>query len=172
VTRTGLGALLLLLAASTAPSTIARDNLILPGQRIGPWALSMTVAQFVKTAGSRIDPRHQLETDLLGPFDDHCSADVCALYRGKDALVVLKVTEIGRYSRTNRQVGVGSRRSDVVSAYGHPTATTELGDDFAGGFTRLIYDDAGIAFRVNTITETVASISIFRPGAARSIWRL
>jgi hypothetical protein len=169
--RTALLALLLVLAASTVPSTIARDNLVVPGQRIGPWMLGITLSQFVGTAGKPIDPRHQLETDLLGTFGDYCSVDVCGLYRVEKSLAVLKVTEIGRFSRTGKGVGVGSRQTEVLAAYGRPTGMTVLGDDFAGGFTRLIYDEIGISFRLNAITETVTSISIFRPGTAAGIWR-
>jgi hypothetical protein len=162
--------LLLVLAASTVPATVARDNLIIPGQRIGPWTLAMTVGQFVNTAGNPTDPRHQVETDLVGTFGNYCSAAVCALYRGKDTLAILKVAEINKFSRTDKGVGVGSPQADVLAAYGRPTATTLLGDDFAG-FTRLVYDDIGITFRLNAVTETVISISIFRPGTARDTWR-
>jgi hypothetical protein len=172
MTRTALFAFLVVLAASTVPSTIARDNLVIPGQRIGPWTLGMTVRQFVSTAGKPIDARHMVETDLVGTFGDYCSADICGLYRVNDALAILKVAEISRFSRTGKGVGVGSRHGEVLAAYGRPTRTTLLGDDFAGGFTRLVYDDIGISFRLNAITETVTSISIFRAGTAGGIWRL
>jgi hypothetical protein len=169
--RTVLLVLLVVLTASTTPSTTARDNLIIPGQRVGPWTLAMTVDQFAKSAGRQINPRHQTETDQLGTLGDYCSADLCAFYRVKSAIAILKVAEIGRFSKTGKGIGVGSRQPDVLAAYGRPTMTTVLGDDFAGGFTRLIYDDIGIAFRVNAITETVVSVSIFHPGTARGVWQ-
>jgi hypothetical protein len=54
MTRTALLTLLLVLTALTTPSTTARDSLIIPGQRIGPWTLTMTVGQFAKSAGRQI----------------------------------------------------------------------------------------------------------------------
>jgi len=164
---------LLVLAASSAPaptsSKVPADNLIVPGHRIGRWTLDMTVDQFARATGQQPDNRHQHELDLRVPLADYCTTEICAFYRTKGTIAYLRVSHIGRASRTEKGVGIGSPLSAILETYGPPTATTRLGDESAG-YIRVIYDRIGLSFRVNLITETTISISVFRPGSAASVW--
>lgn len=170
-----LAVLLVFLPASTVPSKSPDASLIVPGQRIGPWTLDMTFTHLERLVGP---PREKgwslIEFDQVVSLRVYSWADAEAYFLGnflgKSRPLHLRVSQITQFSRTANGVGIGSPLSAVMAAYGRPTAMTRLGDDFAG-FTRLIYDDIGLALRVNTITETVVAISVFRPGTARSIWR-
>jgi hypothetical protein len=162
--------LLLALIPAGTFSKVPDDGLLVPGRRIGRWSLDMTVHAFIKGVGPS-NVYHRPETlDLAAAYDFHCTAEICAFYRTPTELAFLQVSHIGRFARTERGPGVGSALPEVLAAYGRPTATTQVGDSF-GGFTRLIYDQMGVAFRGNLITQTVVSVSIFRPGTARAIWR-
>ncbi|MGH2454585.1 MAG: hypothetical protein ACRDF5_12665 [bacterium] len=166
-----LAVLLVFLPASTVPSKSPDASLIVPGQRIGPWTLDMTFNQLERLVGP---PREKgwslIEFDQVVPFQVYSWTDAEAYFLGKSRLVHLRVSQITRFSRTAKGIGIASPLSAVLAAYGRPTAMTRLGDDFAG-LTRVIYDNIGLALRVNTITETVVAISVFRPGTAHSIWR-
>jgi hypothetical protein len=64
------------------------------------------------------------------------------------------------------RVALIAGEEEVTEAYGRPTAVTQINI----GLRRLTYDDIGLAFRV--AQGTVFSIAVFRPGSARTIWRL
>ncbi len=156
-----LAMLFLVLAPSATTSTTPSDNLIVPGQRIGPWMLSMNIDQFARTLGQTKNAKPKLEIDLVVPVNGLCGTEICAYYRVKERIISLRVSYISGFSNTGRGVGVGSHLSKVLAAYGRPTAMTRIGDDFAG-YTRVIYDDIGLTLRVNSVTETVTSIGVFR----------
>lgn len=162
--------LLLALIPAGTFSKVPDDNLMVPGRRIGPWSLEMTVREFVRNVGPSNVHHHPETLDLVAAYDFHCTDEICAFYRGSSELAFLQVSYIGMFARTERGPGVGSTLPEVLAAYGRPTATTQVGDSF-GGFTRLIYDQMGVAFRGNLVTQTVVSVSIFRPGTASTIWK-
>jgi len=162
--------LLLALVPSGTLSKVPADNVILPGRSVGRWSLEMTLDQFVRSAGPANAREFHEILDLRRTFDFHCTTEICAFYRSHGELAFLHISHIGTASRTDRGPGMGSPMAEVLAAYGRPDAITRTGDDF-GGYIRLIYDRIGIAFRLNLVTETVVSISIYRPGRASSIWR-
>jgi hypothetical protein len=63
---------------------------------------------------------------------------------------------------------VQSKRSDILKAYGRPTAVTKSAS--VGIFT-LVYDGLGIAFQVLDPSGTIRFIDVFRPGSGKSIWK-
>lgn len=168
--RAVLLVLFLALAPSTTTSKTPSDNLIVPGQRIGPWTLEMNVDQFARTVGRTKISKPKMEIDLAVPVNGYCGVEICAYYRVKEKIISLRVSHISGFSNTGKGVGVGSPLSKVLAAYGRPTAKTRFGDDYAG-YARVIYDDIGLTLRANSVTETVISIGVFRPGTARSIWQ-
>jgi hypothetical protein len=166
-----LACLILAVAVLPSPtsSKIPNDNLIVPGHRIGRWTLEMTVDQFARTTGKPPDERSHHEIDFRSQLRQYCATEICAFYRAEETITFLRVTHITGSSKTERGVGIGSPLAAIMEAYGRPTAMTRLGDE-SGGFIRLIFDRIGLSFRVNLVTETTISISVFRPGHAATIW--
>lgn len=161
--------LFLLLPALTGPASRPTANLIVPGERIGPWSLGITVPQLRRLFGPSSPSCRGWEVDQIGALGEYCPAEVYIFHRGNRP-VHIRVGQITPFSHTAEGIGIGSSLATVLATYGRPTGTSRIGDDF-GGYRRLVYDGMGLALRVNLVTETVVAISVFKPGTARSIWQ-
>jgi hypothetical protein len=164
--------LLLLLLAPSVTSGAQDDKLIVPGQRIGKWTLEMTVALLEKMNGPAAQVKHSAGNPGESPYPHTLFlwkrfGLQASSFDGK-SLTQLAVSDIPYHTRQG--VGIGSPLAKVLAAYGRPTAQTLIGDDFAG-LIAVIYDNVGLALSANAVTETVIRISVFRSGAARSIWQ-
>lgn len=162
---------LVLLLLAPVTSGAPDENLIVPGQRIGRWTLTTTVAALETMNGraGRYQFRAGTPVDVRSAYTlfEWKRLGLGALTFDGKTIGLLTVSSIP-YD-TGKGVGVGAPLSSVLAAYGRPTARTLIGDDLAG-FVRVIYDDIGLTLRVNSVTETVTQLGVFRPGAASSIW--
>ncbi len=174
----GLITLLLLLGTSPVASQVRDDRLIVPGVRVGKWTLSMTIDDLLRmngpatrmlfTAGNAQATDAVFDYTVLGWWDRLPLG--AATYDQKTvAFLTLWVYSPGSFSyKTDRGVGFGTTRSQVLKTYGGPTAETSPLQRL--GQTRLIYDRMGIAFLCDG--ENVWTIDVFRPGTASRHWHL
>jgi hypothetical protein len=166
----------LLLLAPAAGSTAPGDYLIVPGQRIGKWTLQMTIADLVRVNGAA----DLIQTNSAGEEGNLDAPSNSYLYiwnsLGLGAQTVDKKTVIGLVAgvslspppyQTAQGINLlANTRDDVVKAYGKPVVLKGASNPAFD----LIYDKSGIAFRVMGGGE-IRSIEIFRPGAAKSLWK-
>ena len=145
-TVTLLSVVVLLLLAPSAASQIPDDNLIVPGQRIGKWRLEMTIRDLVQMNG----PATLIETlavsDIVPPLPRRYVWEplgFAAITRDSQRAEFLLVDN--ERFKTEKNVGPGSTRASVQSAYGTPTAETRV----RPGRTRMIYDAIGFAANVD-----------------------
>jgi hypothetical protein len=166
----------LLLAAtpSTAQPSV-HDRLIVPGERIGPWRLPLTLNRLLAMNGPRqgaqggADVILLVDGDLAGTFWVHRwdHLHLRAVTPGRRAVEpVFNLFIFGKEYRTAEGIGPGASRAAVEAAYGSPTAVTVP----APRFTNLIYDRLGLAVRLDQ-QGTAVAVLIFRPGTARQRWK-
>jgi len=163
--------LVLLLFASPVVSQVPDDKLIVPGQRIGRFALTMSVADVTGILG----PSTNLSP---GRFGDQALQNDLTLYIWD----VVPLVVIARDERAPVSIGI-RRSSDYQTAQGLKyLAQPEAVRDALGAPTRevqwgartqqraLIYDGLGIAF-LTADEGIVGSILVFRPQSANRIWK-
>jgi hypothetical protein len=172
--------LLVPLGASQAASQVASDKVIVPGVRIGKWALQMTIDDLLRANGFA---RRTLFMGGVAPVADHVRdftlfgwvrnpvAAATADQKNVDALMVgltgvLGHDVAGPQYETNKGIGFRATRPQVLKAYGKPTAETAP----QAGEVRLIYDEIGIAFRFD-VGGRMRTIDIFPPRRAKSLWK-
>jgi hypothetical protein len=165
-TVVALGVLVLLLGAPPAMSQVPDDRLIVPGQRIGKWTLSMTLGDFKQMHGSPSAPRRLSEfypdiatDELWTHIWENLGINVITLGRDSPQILTI-VARIADY-RTERGISVGSTGEAVEAAYGRPTAVT------GGGVS--VYDEIGLAVRLTAGVTTFTIV--FWPGNAKAIWK-
>ena len=162
---TVLSVVVLLLLAPPAVSQIPDDNLVVPGQRIGKWRLEMTIRELVQMNGPATLIEILTTQDGVPPLPRRHVWDppgFAAITRDGQRVEFLLIGD-ARF-KTEKNVGPGSTRAAVQSAYGTPTAETPV----RPGRTRMIYDSIG--FAVNVDGDPVVGVNVFRPGTGRSNW--
>lgn len=177
--RFALAALLLL--SSFANAQVFNDKHIVPGQRIGPWTIEMTIGDLNRING----PKQAIGTrpgeteflpgqqDLVKPLWvhrwDHVGLRVLTVERGDQQVVGLTIFDAGY--KTAAGIGIGSTREQVIAAFGPPTAVTDPNPNQQ----HLVYDKLGVTFRVwrnrPPQEQTVVLINVFRAGTARERWK-
>ncbi len=166
--------LLLLVLAASGNSQVPDDKLIVPGVRIGKWTLAMTVDDLARMNGGpgiRI-PLMAGETDnadlardvirLLWETVYAATVDEKTVYH----LAITRLNQGADSYETAKGISFKSTRAQVLEAYGEPTAETKP----SAGEIRLIYDKIGIWFRFDPGAR-MRSLSVFRPGTAKDIWK-
>jgi hypothetical protein len=161
---------LLLLLVAPAASQVPDDQLVVPGVRIGKWTIEMTIANLTQMNGR---PATTIETlvvaDIVPPAPQRyywSLLDFYAITRDGQRVEFLLV-DSERF-KTEKNVGPGSTRASVLSAYGTPTAETVI----RPGRTRMIYDAIGFTAIVDgdQVSGLTAGVNVFRPGTGKSIW--
>jgi hypothetical protein len=160
---------LLLLLVSPVASQVPDDKLIVPGQRIGRWTLTMTIADLTQMNGA---------TNQVGPGAGQDLARENLVHRW-DRLGFVAVTSksdpqrpealvaISDEFKTEKGIGVNSRREAVEAAYLRPTAETAV----TAAIRRLFYDEIGLGVRTLVSVGLVESVFVFRPGTAKQLWK-
>ncbi len=155
---------MLFLAASPAASQVPDDALIMPGLRIGRWTLEMTLDDLVRVngQGGAVALSHPA---YAGGFTvvSWPTGPLAAFTKDRRRIEALSV-EAGAF-RTDKGVGIGSSRSNVVAAYGNSTATVAINPTT----TVLVYEEIGASFGVEN--DRVNRIWIFRARTGGGIWR-
>ncbi|HEU4798516.1 MAG TPA: hypothetical protein VFT63_06275, partial [bacterium] len=153
---------LLLLAGPAAPQ-IPVDKLIVPGQRVGKWTLEMTIIDLVRMNGpATIDSSGGL--DHITPVPRRYRwGTLYASTRDGQRVEFFLIFDDATF-KTEKNIGGGSNRTSVQSAYGTPTAETKV----SSVRTRMIYDVLGFAALIES--DQVVGVNVFRPGTGKSIW--
>lgn len=162
--------LLILFSVSTTLAQVPDDKLIVPGQRIGKWTLMMTIAELTQINGppNRVGPAVGPQDvareflvhywDRLGFFAATSTTDtqrVEALFTTSDEF------------KTEKGIGVNSRREAVEAAYGGPTAETRP----SRNAVRLTYDEIGLMVAILESVALTIEVAIFRSGTGRQLFR-
>jgi len=152
---------------STAP-----DRQIVPGERIGEWALDMTIPRIDDVISGSPARSSGIADPRPGP--DFRAGFVNVLWPGRflgagtndtaSGKVVCLITWSPAF-QTQEGVHPGGGEQEVANIYGSPSARTIAGPETS----RLIYNRIGIAFVLKK--AAVQQIYIFRPGEANVIWR-
>ncbi len=147
-------ALVVLLAAGAARAAPRGRTLIVPGRAVGPVVLGMTPQQVVRELGPPV-----------GPARAHAGAKLSWPGRGitvrldREGRVDAVFVESPEY-RTAGGVGVGSRREEVVAAFGPASHAQEDGTTLI-----LAYPALGISFAIRKDRQDrVELVMVYRPG--------
>ena len=144
--RLALAAALLALL-SIAASAQSNDNLIVPGQRIGPTYIGMTLAQLYKALGK---PNRTLNMgeDIYYYYD--------SLMAETDGQTVWGLITSSKNFRTEKGLGVGAQDLEVRALMGNPTCANASGEK-----TQLVY--GAMAFLINQDGSVVEILVRRRP---------
>ena len=157
------------------------DKMIVPGERIGPASLDMSLDVLLQALGPRQAVGRPNNGQIVLQQGETAEARAAAVHRF-DHLGLRAVTPAGNESigqiatynsadtdhgySTKEGIKIGSTRSEVEAAYGTPTATTVPNPLQK----QMIYDTRGVGLRL-TPDHKVDLIQVFRPGAARERWK-
>lgn len=170
-------AVLALLTASVGAQSVD-DKLIVPGQRIGKWTLEATLDDLDRINGQGVPARLEepgFQSGIL--FRAWPQLGLLAAHRRDQSRVEALILSIlmegrGMSSFTTAEgIGILSKGEEVLSAYRRPSRDNWLSEQVV----RSVYDPMGIAF-LRLVTragaeDKVVGVYVFRPDAARSIWR-
>ena len=162
---------MLVLSPAAAAAQSSDDRIIVPGVRIGPWRLAMTLDELVKLNGPEVgrgpiqfpDMRSQLT--LIGWPDR--SLAVATPDGNHVCFLTLGIGGVPASHATAEAIGAPSRLAEVLKIYGPPTSQTVP----RPGQKNLTYDRLGIDFQV-LANDRAFQVRIFKPGTAHRIWRL
>lgn len=155
--------------------------MIQPGQRIGPFALTMSVEDLTGRLGSSefrefglgfLSYSRRWTDGLVGYLAENDNSK----------LVGLEVND--RRYQTSKGIGVGSSQGAVLLAYGLSAPRVEMTIRGLGSYRALVYNDLGVAFavvseenlRTRTFTQIpigrVAWVTVFPPNSGGKIYPL
>ena len=156
--------MMLLLAASPAAAQVPDDAIIMPGLRIGRWALEMTVDDLLRVNGQGSSVALSGPAYAAGFTVIAWPPSPLAVFtRDRRRIEALSI-EAGAF-RTEKGVGIGSSRANIIAAYGNSTATVAI----SPVTVVLVYDEIGVSFAVEN--DRVNRIWVFRARTGASIWR-
>lgn len=157
---------LMLVGTTPAASQVTDDRTVVPGVRIGRWALTIPLPELLRTIGPP-SPRPSLLAAVVYGVTwyswDHLGLAVGTTDRNTIAYLAVYQT---RDYVTPRGAGVGVSRTVVLGSYGDPTVESDF---FAQGrtITVLAYDKIGLAFFLHN--DVVQVLLIFNPGGLQHL---
>ncbi len=183
--RVAVALFLLLVFAASGYSQVPDDKLIVAGQRIGKWTLDMTIDDLLRMNGPRRGRDYRAlqplpNIDMVSPdvWEHHWDQlGIYALTVGRDSQEVIVLATEGEY-KDAKGIGPGvSSQQGLEAAYGKPTAVTVADGGHPPRFAfTVIYDEIGLAAWVwrpivRLGAGMITTSLVFRPGAARTIWK-
>ncbi len=172
-------ALVLTLLVITATDLAqANDRTIVPGERIGPAAVTMSLDQLTQAFGpkqgiGRPNTQPVLQQPATAESEastvhrfDHVGLRAVTAAGSDKVSIIATFVDVDPGFATQEGVRIGSTRSDVEAAYGKPTAVLSANPNQV----QMVYDDRGLGLRL-TADNKVELIQVFRPGAARDRWK-
>lgn len=178
-----LSALILssMIVSASALAQSSSDKAIIPGERIGPAAIMMSLDQLAQVLGPKQALGRPANGQTVLQQAETATSQASVVHRfdhvgiravtpsGADRVEIIATynsTDTDHAFATKEGVRIGSTRSEVEAAYGKATAV--LGS--APNPAQMIYDDRGLGLRL-TAENKVDLIQVFRPGAARQRWK-
>ncbi|MGH2452138.1 MAG: hypothetical protein ACRDF5_00020 [bacterium] len=156
-----LGASLLAAPAAPGASQTPDDRLIVPGQRIGKWALNASIQDLTRTAGpSGVQEAADANRPPLVIYS-WAPPGIAALSRDRSKVEFLYLYG-GTDYKTDKAIGRGSTADAARRAYNKPVLTT-LGSSQRA----MLWDGLGLAFVVTP--ARVSAVLVFRPGTAEDV---
>ena len=152
---------LVLLAAPSVPAQTSQDKIVVPGSRVGPWGLDMSLQELIQkngAPGTRPSIASQYVSRATWYPWGHLG--VAAASHDKRTVEFLAVFDTRELS-TRSGIRIKSSRRRVVAAYGEPEIESDI--SVQGKIvTALIYDKIGLAVFLDQ--NAVQMMVIFRPG--------
>ncbi len=162
--------LAVLLSAAPTLSQAPPDRSIVPGTRIGPWTLQMTIDEFVAQLGrpARTMSAGQLGADIQSDLRALNWNSIGLLVYARDGqhALLMEINQAPEYI-TDKGIRWDTLRADVEAAYGPPTKVSQWGPSNLN----LLYDGIGLEVYLSQVAR-VQGLGVFRPGTASSIWKL
>lgn len=167
------------LAQSAAAAATPSIFLVTPGLGVGQWTVDGKLVDYIFVMGDTIvaetDPSG---TDLvfrpeLQEKNWPATPRIFVVYPVASNTIWAVGTD-DQNAQTVDKVGVGSTEQEITAVYQSPQTTLEL----PLRSRTLIYDARGIAFEFEFVPATgqfssrVGRVFVFRPGQAKSIWRV
>jgi len=171
-------ALVAFAVSTSALAQAANDKLIVPGERIGPATVTMSLDQLTQAFGPKQGRgRPNTEPVLQQPATaeshasavhrfDHLGLRAVTAAGSDNVHLIATFVDIDPGFATKEGVRIGSSRADIEAAYGKATAVLSANPKQV----QMIYDDRGLGLRL-TDENKVDLIQVFRPGAARERWK-
>ncbi len=156
--------MMLFLVASPAATQVPDDTLIVPGLRIGRWTLEMTVDDLLRVNGQGGSAAPSSPAYVGGLTVIAWPTNPLAVFTRDRRRVEALSIEAGAF-RTDKGIGIGSSRANVIAAYGNSMATVAISSTTG----ILVYDEIGASFSVEN--DRVNRIWVFRARTGASIWR-
>lgn len=158
---------MLLAISSTASAQTDEQHLIIPGQRIGPIILGMSIEAVNSTMGRPVLGRSSgdLEVEYWFPSTHPIESFIVLFYSGPDSVTLGGVIAIGIYQDasyvTREGVHVGSNVEEVRAAFGGPSNVVHGKDYLQKDYELMEYRGRGIAIYVQQ--KQVFRIFVCRP---------
>ncbi len=152
-------------------SQVVGDGLIVPGQRVGPAKLSMTVEQIVEAVGSRFK-RDEFPKEGLILYEWRVEGLWVSQIRATKAIRLISAFGTTDKYRTGKGVALMHPRSRMEQAYGQRYKEYAYPED---KITLVRYHDLGLQFGIvnqrsnPAINGRIFQIGVFKPGDLRPI---
>jgi hypothetical protein len=147
-------------------SAVVGDGLIVPGQRVGPARLSMTVEQIIAAVGAR-PKRDDFPRDGIVLYEWRAEGLWVSQNRATRAIRVISAFGTSDKYRTDKGVSLIHPRSRIEAAYGKSYRQYPYPED---RITLIRYPDLGLQFGLinqpsnPTIHNRIFQIGVFTPG--------
>lgn len=147
-------------------SIVLGDGLIIPGQRVGPARLSMTVEQIIAAVGTR-PKRDEFRADGIVLYEWRSEGLWVSQTLASNAIRVISVFGTSDKYKTDKGVSLIHPRSKMEAAHGKGYKEYGYPED---RITLIRYNDLGLQFGIihqpsnPTIHNRIFQIGVFTPG--------
>ncbi|MDR7482997.1 MAG: hypothetical protein QN183_08330 [Armatimonadota bacterium] len=154
-------------------SQVLGDGLIIPGQRVGPARLTMTIEQIIAAVGGR-PRRDEFPREGIVLYEWRAEGLWVSLTMTTRQIRLISAFGTSDRYRTDRGVTLMMRRANAEQIYGKTYREYRYPEDRV---TRLHYDDLGLQFGLvfqpsnPMLHDRIFQIGVYRPGVLMPVKR-
>ncbi len=147
-------------------SQVVGDGLIVPGQRVGPARLTMTIAQIIAAVGTK-PRRDEFPREGIVLYEWRAEGLWVSLAMATGQIRLISAFGTNDRYRTDRGVSLMMRRGRIEEVYGKTYREYRYPEDRV---TRLHFDDLGLQFGLvhqpgnPALHDRIFQIGVYRPG--------